>query len=445
VLVLVVLPTLFPWLRYALYAFAGDYYRVYSLLVVLGLLLPALFALSQIVRGEALHVKTLAVTTIVLLGLLYAPFPGIVVDAHVQLWTAGLLLAEAFALLALGRPPYKNAGLVVLLVLAFTDVAFTANETLNDRDVMTPGEWRSRTGYNDETEDALAEIGRRDTGFYRVEKNYHSSPATFPGLNDPQAQDYFGTTSYHPFNQKYYVRFLEEMGLVDPAHEQDSRWANGLARTPVLLGWASVKYYLSRSATPPTFLRRTCEPIARFDKLTLCENHYVLPLGFGYDRVIRIETFRRLSPVEKQVALLRAYVSEEQTSSLKPYEPGGTSYSWDEYEADTAERARAGMTLTSFKQNEIVGTITLPEPELLFFSIPFDHGWRATIDGQDTEIERVNIGFMGLHLEPGHHQVTLRYRSPLVREGLALSLLFAGALVLAVRMEAARRWLSPRP
>lgn len=49
---------------------------------------------------------------------------------------------------------------------------------------------------------------------------------------------------------------------------------------------------------------------------------------------------------------------------------------------------------------------------MLLFSIPFDKGWTAKVDGAAVPLERVDIGFMGLVLEKGEHRVELEYRVP---------------------------------
>jgi Bacterial membrane protein YfhO len=433
----------FPWLRHALYLFTGDYYRVLSLFVALGLLYPALDALGRLVQGARPRGWLLTATVVVLLVLLYLPL-GLPVDPGLQLRGAVFLVLQAAALQGLGRPPLRKAALGVLLLFLFLDVTMTGSDTVTLRDAVSASEWAGRRGYNDETMDALALIKAQDPGFYRIEKSYHSSPATFPSLNDAKVQDYFGTTSYHSFNQKYYVQFLEEMGIVTPGHEQDSRWANGLANTPVLLTWASVKYYLSRAATPSSFLQRSYEVMARVGEVSVYRNRYFLPLGFCYDRWISAEAFRKLSLPQKQLALLQAYVSEQPPSALAPYVPE-ESPPFERYVAGATARARDTLALETFTPNHLAGRITLDRPELLFFSIPYDGGWKASVDGRDAEIERVTFGFIGLHLAAGAHAVELAFHPPLLRAGLVVSLLFAGLLVGLVRSPPVTRWMALRP
>lgn len=60
---------------------------------------------------------------------------------------------------------------------------------------------------------------------------------------------------------------------------------------------------------------------------------------------------------------------------------------------------------------------------VLFTSIAFDPGWKAYVDNEITEIIKVNFGFVGLKLTPGHHEIEFIYKSPYFEYGCALSLI----------------------
>ena len=54
---------------------------------------------------------------------------------------------------------------------------------------------------------------------------------------------------------------------------------------------------------------------------------------------------------------------------------------------------------------------------MVFFSIPYDFGWKATVNGVSKPVERVNYGFAGILLEPGSHKIELKYEPPLSKWG----------------------------
>lgn len=75
------------------------------------------------------------------------------------------------------------------------------------------------------------------------------------------------------------------------------------------------------------------------------------------------------------------------------------------------------------EDNRISGTLNLQESKLLCVAIPYSAGWRAYIDGAETEIKRVNNVYLGVETGPGEHQIMLRYVTPGLYVGIVLSLL----------------------
>jgi uncharacterized membrane protein YfhO len=76
-----------------------------------------------------------------------------------------------------------------------------------------------------------------------------------------------------------------------------------------------------------------------------------------------------------------------------------------------------------FGTHRITGSIETDNHCLLALSIPYSLGWRAYVNGERTEIHNVNTAFMGIHISPGSHEITLAYRTPYIIAGGALSLL----------------------
>lgn len=93
------------------------------------------------------------------------------------------------------------------------------------------------------------------------------------------------------------------------------------------------------------------------------------------------------------------------------------------------------ITITSFSDNCIKGSATLTEPRIAFFSIPYDDGWKIYDNGEHVEKMKVNIGFMGIFLEPGEHEIELRYRLPGLYEGAIISLISILLLAYCYRRE----------
>ncbi len=71
--------------------------------------------------------------------------------------------------------------------------------------------------------------------------------------------------------------------------------------------------------------------------------------------------------------------------------------------------------------NELKGTIDLNKSKILCISIPYSEGWKAYVDGSETELLKANTMFMALPLDAGHHDIRLVYHTPYLKAGLCIS------------------------
>ncbi|MFR9100926.1 MAG: YfhO family protein, partial [Anaerostipes hadrus] len=78
--------------------------------------------------------------------------------------------------------------------------------------------------------------------------------------------------------------------------------------------------------------------------------------------------------------------------------------------------------LTSAKGNQLNGTINAQEDKTLFFSIPYDKGWKVKIDGKAVKTKALGKAFLTVKVPEGKHEVTLTYVSPGFKEGAVLSI-----------------------
>lgn len=95
------------------------------------------------------------------------------------------------------------------------------------------------------------------------------------------------------------------------------------------------------------------------------------------------------------------------------------------------------MELTSMTDRSIDGNITVEKAGRLILSVPADQGWTLYVDGEKTEITPFIDALIGVHLDEGEHEIALRYTTPGLKAGAAVS---GGAIVLfGISMLLARR------
>ena len=114
-----------------------------------------------------------------------------------------------------------------------------------------------------------------------------------------------------------------------------------------------------------------------------------------------------------------------------------TIYSLDQEAVQTAFDTlnMQTMELTGFSDDQLSGTIQVEEAGRLIFSIAKEDGWTLYVDGAPVEAEAFGGAFISVHLEPGEHDIELRYQTPGFTLGLAITgvCIFLAALCMFVR------------
>lgn len=86
------------------------------------------------------------------------------------------------------------------------------------------------------------------------------------------------------------------------------------------------------------------------------------------------------------------------------------------------ERKEDVLEDIEWKNNRLTGKIEVQKPKLLFMSIPYSSGWKAYVDGNETEILRANIGFLAVPVLEGEHEICFKYETPGIKIGFLCSI-----------------------
>ncbi len=439
------LPVFFPFFRYSFWAYTGDYFRTFSLVITLLLLIFTAKALDHIISSGKVNKIVLGVTAVILLALLFTPNDQFAPAINTGLRSFAALLILVYGGLLIGATMPGNArrySLTALCFVVFFEMFYFSSQTVNERDAMTGAELKDKIGFNDYTVESVKYLKEKDKSFYRMNKDYSSGLAIHQSINDAKVQGYYGSASYHSFNQINYIRFLGAVNVLDPKDENATRWAMGVNTRPLLFSLMGGKYWLVRKkeTQPANF---GYDSIAKFGNVAVYQNRYAYPFGFVYDTVLDEQAFSKLSIFRKDLYLLRGCVAANDDADImsagKQFNLADTAtgFSMDEY-GKYAERARKkSFAITQFKESDITGNITLDNPGILFFSIPYDEGWKAFVNGKETKISKVNFGFIGLKMGAGKSEVRLQFEPRLMKKGAMISLvglvLFGVLIFLNVR------------
>lgn len=100
------------------------------------------------------------------------------------------------------------------------------------------------------------------------------------------------------------------------------------------------------------------------------------------------------------------------------------------FEEGYKKLSAGSLNVTEYDDTEIKGTITAAEDCVMYTSIPYDGGWKAYIDGKETEVKSIKDAFVCVPLSAGEHTVELKYCPPGFVAGTAISLVSIALFVL---------------
>ena len=90
-------------------------------------------------------------------------------------------------------------------------------------------------------------------------------------------------------------------------------------------------------------------------------------------------------------------------------------------DSQTDKLAEESLTDVQMKTNEITGKISVSSPKALLIAIPYNEGFKAYVDGSETEVKQANTMYMAIELSEGSHELRLVYCTPYLKTGLGLT------------------------
>ena len=91
------------------------------------------------------------------------------------------------------------------------------------------------------------------------------------------------------------------------------------------------------------------------------------------------------------------------------------------FDSDTIYQEENALKIDTFTQNHITGHVTTDQERILFLSIPYDDGWTLKVNGIEQDIQIADGTFMSCVLPSGNCEIDLRYVTPGLIPGAAIS------------------------
>jgi len=178
------------------------------------------------------------------------------------------------------------------------------------------------------------------------------------------------------------------------------------------------------------------------------ENDNYIPYGFSYDYYMTHEFCEEYADEDRAAMMLKAVLlTEEQINKYGHYfenietldsvyysEENDVTLSIDEdvMSEDCARLAETSAKQFGFDNRGFSAKVTREKDTLVFFSVPYDSGWSATVNGKEVEIEKVNAGFMAVPVKAGESDIRFNYTTPGLADGIMITVFSASALLIYI-------------
>ncbi|HBB09698.1 MAG TPA: hypothetical protein DCZ68_06935 [Faecalibacterium sp.] len=157
--------------------------------------------------------------------------------------------------------------------------------------------------------------------------------------------------------------------------------------------------------------------LADVDGYTLYHNDNYVPMGFTYDYYVTEATYQTSIKTLRSNLLMRALVlTDEDVAQYGKYltelsEDMLNDLHYDSYTQDCADRRAHSCSVFQMNNAGFHAEITLDKANLVFFSVPYDDGFTAYVNGEKTDILRVDEGLMAVLCQPGASSIDFVYQA----------------------------------
>ena len=405
---------LVPVLNSAFYALNSSYYARWYYMPTLILAAMTVNALEA--PDVDLDAPARGIGWIMLATLVFAVVP--VRDDTTGTWSFGVLKnpGQFFAVLGFGllglmlyrvlcskwrqdsRFAQRMTAAVLVFACAFTMVHIGIGKF---------GQWHTDSDLVEQDTNALLLKNDLPEGDYRIDTyKIHDNIGMWL---DKSCLQYFGSTAAPSI-----LSFYPGLGV-----KRDVRSEPEIANY-ALRGLLSVEYLITTPEKRESFEDEADAGwtyLADVDGYTLYHNDNYVPMGFTYDYYVTEATYQASIKTLRSNLLMRALVLEDE--DVKAYGQYLTELPdemleelhYDSYTQDCADRRAHSCSVFQMNNAGFHAEITLDKANLVFFSVPYDDGFTAYVNGEKTDILQVDEGLMAVLCPAGASSIDFVYQA----------------------------------
>ena len=405
---------LVPVLNSAFYALNSSYYARWYYMPTLILAAMTVNALED--PDIDLDAPARGISWIMLATLVFAVVP--VRDDTTETWSFGVLKnpGQFFTVLGFGllglmlyrylcgvwRQDSRFAQRMTAAVLVFACVFSMVHIGIGKF-----GQWHTDSDLVEQDTNALLLKNALPEGDYRIDTyKIHDNIGMWL---DKSCLQYFGSTAAPSI-----LSFYPGLGV-----KRDVRSEPEITNY-ALRGLLSVEYLITTPEKRESFEDEADEGwtyLADVDGYALYHNDNYVPMGFTYDYYVTEATYEASIKTLRSNLLLRTLVLEdEDVAQYGKYltelpDAMLDDLHYDSYTQDCADRRAHSCSVFQMNNAGFHAEITMDKPNLVFFSVPYDDGFTAYVNGEKTDILRVDEGLMAVLCPAGASSIDFVYQA----------------------------------
>lgn len=193
----------------------------------------------------------------------------------------------------------------------------------------------------------------------------------------------------------------------------------------------------------------------RINGYSVYENECYIPIGYTFDEYISQRSYNGISESVRHLALLKAMVlSDEQIEKYSDIVGDALTtdsefqYTEKQYYSDCKNRNSLTCSDFEYTNTGFNATADLTNEDndtLMFFSVPYESGWSATVNGESVDVEKVSVGFMAVRVKAGCvNNIEFTYKTPGLNIGIAISAVSVLAFVVYMLLSRNHK-IKPQP
>lgn len=182
------------------------------------------------------------------------------------------------------------------------------------------------------------------------------------------------------------------------------------------------------------------------------ENENYIPYGFSYDYYMSYDfcddygqssrsclMLKAILLTDRQIEKYGEYMTDIETlrgSGIYNTDSVSLSFTDEAMAIDAAALRDTCAESFNIDNNGFDAIVTRDNKSLVFFSVPYDEGWTATVNGKAAEVEKVNAGFMAVAVDAGVSQIRFNYKNTGLSLGVTVTVCAAVIFMIYILISA---------